>query len=149
MGKTYEIPKGAPEAKCRGCDATIFWVKTENGKNMPVDPDGTPHWGTCSKADRFNENGPFIDIVFSDHQESESPEFVEVEDSQGRSMSLGSWLHRADGYWVLRVRKSALMTKVDLLRGLLVEWARLVEFIPLNDHTRDLVSRTQAQVGKR
>jgi hypothetical protein len=28
-------------------------VKTEKGKNMPVDPDGTPHWGTCPKASDF------------------------------------------------------------------------------------------------
>lgn len=48
-----EIPEGTPAAKCRGCGAAMYWVKTAGGKNMPVDPDGTPHWATCKAAGRF------------------------------------------------------------------------------------------------
>ena len=43
----FEIPPGTPEARCRSCQATIHWLKTAAGKNMPVDPDGTSHFATC------------------------------------------------------------------------------------------------------
>lgn len=49
----YDIPSGTRAARCRDCDAVIYWVKTPHGRNMPVDPDGQPHWGSCSKADQF------------------------------------------------------------------------------------------------
>lgn len=49
----YEIPEGTRPAPCKGCKAWIYWVKTKNGKNMPVDEDGTPHWATCTKAKDF------------------------------------------------------------------------------------------------
>lgn len=49
----YSIPEGMPPAKCKGCAATIYWVKTPAGKNMPVDADGTPHWSSCPKAKDF------------------------------------------------------------------------------------------------
>lgn len=49
----YEIPEDACPSQCRGCHAVIYWVKTPKGKNMPVDPDGVPHWGTCRKATDF------------------------------------------------------------------------------------------------
>ena len=31
----------------------FYWIKTERGAAMPVNTDGTPHWGTCPEADRF------------------------------------------------------------------------------------------------
>ncbi len=43
-----------------------------------------------------------IDIVF-DGPPSQPGRFVEVENMQGRSVSVGQWIHRADGYWVLRL----------------------------------------------
>lgn len=61
----YEIPDGTTPSHCRFCERQIFWVNTVNGKNMPVDPDGTPHFATCPETGRFrtgkkpNENiGP-------------------------------------------------------------------------------------------
>ena len=59
-----EIRKGSC---CRGCGVYIEWIKTENGKNMPVDPAEItiitakgkvvkgfiPHWATCSDAEDF------------------------------------------------------------------------------------------------
>lgn len=64
---------------CKGCGQEIIWVKTGDGKNMPLDPKpkkmiflpesaanpGTkvacfvdaymPHWSTCPKADNFRK----------------------------------------------------------------------------------------------
>lgn len=53
----YEIPPGTREVVCKGekCLRGIFWIETKNGKRMPVDPDGTPHWATCPDAGRFTK----------------------------------------------------------------------------------------------
>ena len=59
---------------CRSCGAEILWVKTANGKNMPVDYDSeieylwndgtsvefdaglmTSHFATCPEADRHRK----------------------------------------------------------------------------------------------
>jgi hypothetical protein len=42
-------------APCRGCDAEIYWVTTKNGKKMPMNHDGIPHWKTCPKAKDFRK----------------------------------------------------------------------------------------------
>lgn len=47
---TFDIPKGTPVAKCRSCGASIQWIKTTKGKNMPVNADGTSHFATCPQA---------------------------------------------------------------------------------------------------
>lgn len=44
----------------------------------------------------------YLDIVFTVPPGPESSEFVEVEDSNGKSVRLGEWKEREDGYWVLR-----------------------------------------------
>ena len=61
--------------KCKGCDAEIIWIKTANGKNMPIDAKertfyinwdsdkfstqaikgNQPHWATCPKAKDFKK----------------------------------------------------------------------------------------------
>ena len=43
-----------------------------------------------------------IDIVFGVPPSHGSGRFVEVE-SDGKSIRLGEWVHRADGYWALRI----------------------------------------------
>ena len=43
-----------------------------------------------------------IDIVFDGPPGPEAGRFVEVEDNAGRSLKFGEWVHRPDGYWVLR-----------------------------------------------
>ncbi len=46
-----------------------------------------------------------VDIVFDGPPNPNSPEyghFVEVEDAAGKSIRLGEWVKRADGYWALR-----------------------------------------------
>jgi hypothetical protein len=44
-----------------------------------------------------------IDIVFDGPPSHDMPRFVEVEDSRRRSVDVGEWIHRDDGYWVLRL----------------------------------------------
>lgn len=43
-----------------------------------------------------------IDIVFDGPPSHDAPRFVEVE-RDGKSISIGEWLQRDDGYWVLRI----------------------------------------------
>jgi len=43
------------EQKCRSCGAPIEWVKTDAGKWMPVDPDGTSHFATCPDAEKWRK----------------------------------------------------------------------------------------------
>jgi hypothetical protein len=56
---------------CRGCGESIDWVKTTNGKPMPVDTEyvtvvtdkgevvkgRVSHFATCAQADRFRKRG--------------------------------------------------------------------------------------------
>ena len=56
---------------CKKCGIYIEWIKTENNKDMPVDPNlitiitlegktikgYIPHWATCEFADYFRKNG--------------------------------------------------------------------------------------------
>ena len=49
----------------------------------------------------------FIDIVFDGPPGHEAGRFVEVEDDQGKSIKLGEWFKRPDGYWALRFKASA------------------------------------------
>lgn len=44
-----------------------------------------------------------IDIVFDGPPDHESGRFVEVEDQNRASIKMGEWVHRDDGYWVLRL----------------------------------------------
>ena len=45
-----------------------------------------------------------IDIVFDDGPGPEGGRFVEVEDKDGKSISIGEWIKRPDGYWALRLQ---------------------------------------------
>lgn len=40
-------------AVCKGCSRKIYWIITKNKKKMPIDPDGEPHWATCSCPEKF------------------------------------------------------------------------------------------------
>lgn len=46
-----------------------------------------------------------IDVVFDGPPSHESGRFVEVEDLDGRSMSVGEWIDRGDGLWALRINR--------------------------------------------
>ncbi len=56
---------------CKGCGAQINWLKTQKGKNTPIDVQETtiyvtgtqtmikghqPHWATCPNAKDFKKN---------------------------------------------------------------------------------------------
>ena len=45
----------------------------------------------------------FVDIVFDGPPGHDAGRFVEVEDSEGLSISFGQWVHRDDGHWCLRL----------------------------------------------
>ncbi len=44
-----------------------------------------------------------IDIVFDGPPGHIAGRFVEVENQDGHSISVGEWIERDDGYWVLRI----------------------------------------------
>jgi hypothetical protein len=55
-GLTFLVRKDwAPtnSSACRGCRVIVMWVKTREGRRMPVNADGTSHFATCPKADQF------------------------------------------------------------------------------------------------
>jgi len=45
-----------------------------------------------------------IDVVFDGPPGPQSGRFVEVEDMNGASVSVGEWIERADGCWALRIK---------------------------------------------
>ena len=49
----FDIPASAIPTECRGCNALIYWIRTEKGKAMPVNPDGVSHFATCPDAKEF------------------------------------------------------------------------------------------------
>jgi hypothetical protein len=60
----------------------------------------------------------YVDIVFDGPPGPESGRFVEVENAHGRSVDIGEWVRRTDGYWALRftpddVRRIANMEPPD------------------------------------
>lgn len=50
------IPAGTKEAECRYCMDTIYWVKMPSDRLMPVNPDGTSHWGSCPMASQVKKD---------------------------------------------------------------------------------------------
>lgn len=50
----------------------------------------------------------YIDIVFDGPPEAEAGRFVEVEDSKGNSIRLGTWVRDIgpSPFWILRITKS-------------------------------------------
>lgn len=70
MPKLYAIPYQARPAECRKCGAVIYFGKTDNDANIPLDADqphceepdararlngvGTSHFLTCPNANDFS-----------------------------------------------------------------------------------------------
>ena len=46
----------------------------------------------------------YIDIVFDGPPAHESGRFVKVEDSAGKSIRVGDWIKRQDGFYALRIK---------------------------------------------
>ena len=49
-----------------------------------------------------------VDIVFDGPPGPEGNRFIEVEDSNGKSIAFGEWIERKDGRWVLRITAADL-----------------------------------------
>ena len=45
----YTRPR-APTAHCKKCGASIFWIKTQRDRWMPLSEDGGPHAGQCKRV---------------------------------------------------------------------------------------------------
>lgn len=45
-----------------------------------------------------------IDIVFDGPPGPTAGRFIEVEEATGKSIRIGDWVERPDGYWVLRLQ---------------------------------------------
>lgn len=59
-----------------------------------------------ARACRGRWYGPaadYLDIVFGGGPSHESGRFVKVEDPSGKSVRVGEWIDRGDGYWALRI----------------------------------------------
>ena len=63
-------------------------------------------WAKRVRKAKF-EN-PHRHIVFDGPPGPQGPRFVEVEDEQRRSIKVGEWVQRDDGYWVLRIKREHL-----------------------------------------
>lgn len=59
----------------------------------------------------------FIDIVFDGPPSHKSGRFIEVENGKGESISVGEWLERGDGLWVLRIKSEELSDGIPASEG--------------------------------
>ena len=64
--------------------------------------------GSCTErvvqvVNTLGSLAPMMDVVFDGPPEHVAGRFVEVEDADGKSINVGKWLERNDGYWVLRM----------------------------------------------
>lgn len=60
----YEVPKHKKASKCRSCQEEIWWVKTKNGKNVPVNNDGVCHFDTCKAKNNTPQPTVTEDVPF-------------------------------------------------------------------------------------
>lgn len=51
------------KGKCKGCGAEIYWVKTDNGKNMPID--AQPEKRIVIQEFMGKRSGKFVDTYIS------------------------------------------------------------------------------------
>ncbi len=53
-----------------------------------------------------------MDIVFDGPPGPVAGRFVEVENEDGASISIGAWIERGDGFWVLRIPTTDKLVRV-------------------------------------
>lgn len=61
----------------------------------------------------MSESFEYLDIVFDGPPSQTAGRFVEVESPDGRSVRLGEWLERPDGFWALRIPNPAQRAAVE------------------------------------
>jgi hypothetical protein len=54
-----------------------------------------------------------INVVFDGPPAPEAGRFVEVEDDDGRNLSIGEWVRRDDGLWALRIPGVLVPVQLD------------------------------------
>lgn len=59
-----------------------------------------------------------INIIFDGPSAAVSGRFIEVEDDDGKSITVGKWVDRGDGTWALVIPKSRVITTVKELNEL-------------------------------
>lgn len=86
------------------------WTWSELASDLPVEVLGTPLELTppapaepAEEETKAEVGGDFIEIVFTGAPAAVSGRFVEVENPQGASISVGEWIDRGDGFWALRI----------------------------------------------
>lgn len=97
------------------CEECKYWVRSDYQKRgdcrkkepivisddckaaWPISDENQGCWAGKPRAEGC------VDIVFDGPPGHESGRFVEVEDSNGASISIGEWVKRDDGYWALRI----------------------------------------------
>lgn len=97
----YEIPKGTPTSTCKGCGEFIKWVKTPNGKNVPVNADGICHFDTCTKRGQVRQK---LQVIIAPHKFNsllddlkEGIDAIEEVDAEGHEFLQRLLLNREDG----------------------------------------------------
>jgi len=71
----------------------------------------------CKRQASPEPEASYIDIVFDGPPEHEAGRFVEVENPEGRSVRVGKWIKRENGWWSLRLpwsQHGGLTTDPDL-----------------------------------
>lgn len=77
--------------------------------------------------DTNEETMKTIDIVFDGPPSHDMPRLVEVE-REGKSISIGEWVQRDDGYWALRIPDPGSQSKrFDSLQSRLAYEAKCIE----------------------
>lgn len=89
------FPWYAPEPKVQSGPRRSAYLRTREELGIPSGET------TVIAADTSKKK--FIDIVFDGPPANRSGRFVDVEDPDGRGLSVGKWVERDDGYWVLRI----------------------------------------------
>ena len=116
---TCQAGRGDPPMDCIWPDCpcgTLFYIDPPNKLVTCADCNGSGEVGSrpnespcpnCNGQGCHTITPDTIDIVFDGPPGPVAGRFVEVEDANGKSMSLGEWLQRPDGYWVLRFQRNA------------------------------------------
>jgi len=53
--KKFKVDTDAPSSRCKSCKAEVWWIRTFNGRMMPVNRDGTSHFANCPQANQWRE----------------------------------------------------------------------------------------------
>jgi hypothetical protein len=93
------------EVTCYGCEGDCWCHDCDGGGTVDAE-----QYATYLALD-----GQMVDIVFDGPPSHEGGRFVEVEDSEGKTVRCGEWIDRGDGYWALRV------------------WARVASAVPVSE----------------